>query len=501
MGDKGIRSKLNLGFVLSYRAPKYIRMLTLRDALKSNPDVALHEAVNENPGYARYWQTIREILRIKARVNPAAWVVNFRGHEIYWLLRLIAGRRARLVFDELVSPYDAFVNERRTYPATSIISKMVYLVERSILANADIILTDSEYQAQYYAQLFRVPPAKMRVVRGSVDEAVFTPQAPPRQHDFPEPFVIFTYGTFIPLQGMELLLDAAEQLKDLPVRFLIAGGKGRKLDRFLEVEKERGLVNITHLEWINFSELPSYMRGASLCLGGPFGGTSQAMRVITGKALQFLACACPTVVGLSDETRSFFTDKLDCLLVEQGKDGVAKVTGKEIYSSDVSFPNMLHARVLRSPYPHAKILSVDTSEAEKMGVVCIAYKDIPKARYNERQVSIPEKTYRDRTVLPDRVRHAGEGVAAVAAKTEALAEKAMRSIKVEYEILPFVLDAEEAMQPGAPRLHVLDSTDPAAPVSELPILAIPAALAAFASASAIESCCASALVPSSCVRS
>ena len=318
MSDKGIRSKLNLGFVLSYRAPKYIRMLTLRDALKSNPDVALHEAVNENPGYARYWQTIRKILRIKARVNPAAWVVNFRGHEIYWLLRMIAGRRARLVFDELVSPYDAFVNERRTYPATSIISKMVYLVERSILANADIILTDSEYQAQYYAQLFRVPPAKMRVIRGSVDEEVFTPQAPPRRHDFSEPFVIFTYGTFIPLQGMELLLDAAEQLKDLPVRFLIAGGKGRKLDRFLEVEKERGLANITHLEWINFGELPSYMRGASLCLGGPFGGTSQAMRVITGKALQFLACACPTVVGLSDETRGFFTDRVNCLLVEQG---------------------------------------------------------------------------------------------------------------------------------------------------------------------------------------
>jgi xanthine dehydrogenase molybdenum-binding subunit len=139
--------------------------------------------------------------------------------------------------------------------------------------------------------------------------------------------------------------------------------------------------------------------------------------------------------------------------VARRKDGIAKVTGKEIYSSDVSFPNMLHARVLRSPYPHAKILSVDTSEAEKMGAVCISYKDIPKARYNERQVSIPEKTYRDRTVLPDRVRHVGEGVAAVAAKTEALAEKAMRSIKVEYEILPALFDPFEAMKEGAPRLY------------------------------------------------
>jgi xanthine dehydrogenase molybdenum-binding subunit len=139
--------------------------------------------------------------------------------------------------------------------------------------------------------------------------------------------------------------------------------------------------------------------------------------------------------------------------VARRKDGIAKVTGKEIYSSDVSLSNMLHARVLRSPYPHAKIVSIDVSEAEKMGAVCISYKDIPKIRYNERQVSIPEKTYRDRTVLPDRVRHVGEGVAAVAAKTEALAEKAVRSIKVEYEVLPAVFDPFEAMKEGAPLLY------------------------------------------------
>ena len=96
------------------------------------------------------------------------------------------------------------------------------------------------------------------------------------------------------------------------------------------------------------------------------------------------------------------------------KEGYARVTGRERYVSDLSLPNMLHARVLRSPYPHAKIVSIDTREAEKLGAVCISYHDIPQVKYNERQVSIPEKTYRDRTVLPDKVRHVGEGVVAVA---------------------------------------------------------------------------------------
>lgn len=139
--------------------------------------------------------------------------------------------------------------------------------------------------------------------------------------------------------------------------------------------------------------------------------------------------------------------------VARRKDGIAKVTGREIYSSDVSLPNMLHGRVLRSPYPHARIKEIDTSEAEKMGAVCITFDDVPKIRYNERQVSIPEKTYRDRTVLPDKVRHVGEGIAAVAAKTEALAERALRRITVTYERLPAVLDPFEAMEPGAPRLY------------------------------------------------
>jgi xanthine dehydrogenase molybdenum-binding subunit len=149
------------------------------------------------------------------------------------------------------------------------------------------------------------------------------------------------------------------------------------------------------------------------------------------------------------ESRSFATVGA----VTRRKDGLAKVTGGEVYPSDMILPYMLHARVLRSPHPHARIVAIDTSEAEKMGAVCITADDVPQKRYNERQVSIPTKTYRDRTVLPHVVRQVGEGVAAVAARTEALAERAIRAIKVEYEVLPAVFDPYKAMEPDAPRLY------------------------------------------------
>ena len=139
--------------------------------------------------------------------------------------------------------------------------------------------------------------------------------------------------------------------------------------------------------------------------------------------------------------------------ISRRKDGFAKVTGRETYVSDVALPRMYHARVLRSPYPHARIVTVDVSGAEALGAICLTHKDVPDITYNERQVSIPEKTYRDRRVLCDTVRHVGEGVAAVAARTPALAEKAMQAIKVEYEQLAGLFDPYEAMAPGAVSIY------------------------------------------------
>lgn len=133
-------------------------------------------------------------------------------------------------------------------------------------------------------------------------------------------------------------------------------------------------------------------------------------------------------------------------------DGFAKVTGTMQYPSDVYIPGMLYGAVLRSPYPHAEIVSIDTSEAEKMGAVCLTYEDINPIYYNERSVSVPSHTYRDRVVLPRKARHVGEPIAAVAAETEELAYKALKALKIEWKILDAVYDPEEAMKDGAPQL-------------------------------------------------
>ena len=135
------------------------------------------------------------------------------------------------------------------------------------------------------------------------------------------------------------------------------------------------------------------------------------------------------------------------------KDGVARVTGQERYSVDISLPHMLHGRILSSPYAHARVKSIDVSGAEAMGAVCITFDDVPHVRYNERIITIPAVLHKDHYVLADKVRRMGEAVAAVAAETEELAEKAVRAIKVEYQVLPAITDPVGAMRPGAEPIY------------------------------------------------
>jgi 4-hydroxybenzoyl-CoA reductase subunit alpha len=131
-------------------------------------------------------------------------------------------------------------------------------------------------------------------------------------------------------------------------------------------------------------------------------------------------------------------------------DSRVKVTGQARYTADLKFPNMLVGKILTSPYAHARIINIDTSEAEKLPGVkaVITHKDVPKAKYG-----ISPARWDENIFCIDKVRFVGDKVAAVAAIDEETVYKALKLIKVEYEILPPVFDPVEALQEGAPQIH------------------------------------------------
>ncbi len=131
-------------------------------------------------------------------------------------------------------------------------------------------------------------------------------------------------------------------------------------------------------------------------------------------------------------------------------DGPAKVSGTVQYAADIQLPGMLHAKVLRSIYPHARLVSVDTSAAERLpGVIsCLTRDGLGDAKPYYGSV------LKDQPIVAiDKVRYVGDPIAAVAALDRQTAEDALELIEVEYEPLPAVLDVDLALRPDAPVIH------------------------------------------------
>ncbi|MDD4835034.1 MAG: xanthine dehydrogenase family protein molybdopterin-binding subunit, partial [Lutispora sp.] len=128
-------------------------------------------------------------------------------------------------------------------------------------------------------------------------------------------------------------------------------------------------------------------------------------------------------------------------------DGVEKTTGRAIFVADMKFPGMLHAKILRSPYAHANIKGIDTSEALKHpGVFAVLTgEDVPGPFGGAIADQYP--------IARHKVRFAGEPVAAIVAVSERVAHEALKLVKVDYEPLPFVIHPMEAVAEGAPILH------------------------------------------------
>lgn len=125
-----------------------------------------------------------------------------------------------------------------------------------------------------------------------------------------------------------------------------------------------------------------------------------------------------------------------------------KVQGKAIYAGDIKLPGMLHAKVLRSPHPRARIVSIDTSAAAKLpGVVCVVSgEDTPARMWGAHR--------KERRILAvGEVRYVGEEVVAVVATDEEIARDAIDLIRVEYEVLPPILSTDEALAPDAREIH------------------------------------------------
>jgi glycosyltransferase involved in cell wall biosynthesis len=312
--------KPTIAVITCYFDPRYVRGQVIRSALAGVDDLEVIDVINTRTGLVRYAQITWRLLRMRRRTRPDAYLLTFRGQEILPLVLALAGRRP-VIFDEFIVPIAYATGESHRRSAAIIVKHALARISAPLYARwlrrCRLILADTTRHAALSSEVSGVPRSHYRVLPVGADESVFSPAALPPRDSRGDVFTVLYYGNMLPLHGLDVVLAAAEALRDrADIRFALIGG-GEPTAEAIAASSARG-ARIESVPWLPLDELPTRIAAAGVCLGGPFGGTPQGMNVVTGKTYQFLACAAPVIVGRNDVADEVFTDGDDALLVPQG---------------------------------------------------------------------------------------------------------------------------------------------------------------------------------------
>lgn len=239
--------------------------------------------------------------------------IGFYGHLI---LRLLGGLiRQPLLFDAFVSNYDTLCFDRRRFAPNSLPGKAAFWLDQSTCRRADHVLLDTQQHVDYFVQTFGLPATKLTAIPVGCSEALYHPQVKPAPRSTPTgQTVVLSYTTFLPLHGMETVLHAAAKVQDAPIHFRVIGG-GPLLSAMKALATSLQLANLTFAPPVPPSTLASEIAAADICLGGHFGESDKAGRVVPGKIYQMLAMAKAVIAGDTPANRALLHQGQHALLV------------------------------------------------------------------------------------------------------------------------------------------------------------------------------------------
>jgi len=246
--------------------------------------------------------------------------VGFMSHTDMPIARLICALKRRpLVFDALVSLYDSIVWDRKLVSPRSFQAGKLYYIDRLACQLADIVLLDTETHINYFTVTFGVPRTKFRRLWVGADDEVMVPLS---EVELAEPFTVFFYGSFIPLHGVEYIIQAAHILesKGEDVNFVLVGS-GQTFAEAQRLTREMGVKAVRFVGRVPYEDLPRLMSASHVCLG-IFGTTPKAGRVIPNKVFDAVALARPVITADTPAIREAFTHGENIYLCPSG-DGAA----------------------------------------------------------------------------------------------------------------------------------------------------------------------------------
>ena len=254
----------------------------------------------------RRWRTMQNDVDALYVVFPSHYYM-----PLAW--RLARRRRIPVILDAIISLYDTDVSDRRRVSRFHPKAWLLFAVDWLACHLADIILVDTEEHRQYFMRTFSVPACKIAITPVGCRTDLFHPQ-PERAHSGPR--IIGFYGTFIPLQGIDTILQAAKELANEDVRFVILG-KGQTYPAIQQLAQQLRLSNVEFRESVPLEKLPDFIAECDVCLG-IFGTSPKALRVIPHKAYEVLQCGKPLITARTPASERGLRDLEHALLCNPG---------------------------------------------------------------------------------------------------------------------------------------------------------------------------------------
>lgn len=292
------------------REPGYIRNKVILRALHAQH--TLTEVTDSRPGSLTV-RSLRVLLRLLPYLrqdNHDLVFVGFYGYLLVpWVRQLT---RRPIIFDAFVSNYDTLCFDRQRFSPHSIPGRLAFRLDQVASNAADKVLLDTASHQAYFTETFQLPAKRLGHLYVGCNEDMFFPQPSPGSAD---KFRVLYYSSYLPLHGAEHIIAAAGLLKGQKSLHFRLIGQGMRYASVRRLAEHLNLSNVEFVPPVPFAQLPGEIAAADVCLGGPFGDTPKAWRIIPGKTFQFLAMARPVIAADTPGNRELLTHNESAYLV------------------------------------------------------------------------------------------------------------------------------------------------------------------------------------------
>ncbi len=243
-------------------------------------------------------------LKILASKKYDVIFIGFAPQLLLPFLGLFSKKRT-LIIDFFISVYDTLVFDRKKINEKSIFSKIIHSIDKKTIQKSDFVIADTKAHQKYFIEEFGLSPEKSQVLYLKADEKIYYPREQIKPESLKNKFIVLYFGSILPLQGVDVVLKAADILKNNEnIYFYIIGPLNK-----MQSDAYSTLSNAEFIPWLSQEKLAEKISQADLCLAGHFCNTiEKAKRTIPGKAYIYRAMKKPMILGDGPANHELFDE-------------------------------------------------------------------------------------------------------------------------------------------------------------------------------------------------